>query len=69
MKGGIYMATSSITKNFVVCGDEQVEIFANAIEESANEEKEKIEIPVTFVKGSEAIVELLKKWEKRDGWT
>ncbi len=63
------MATSSITKNFVVYGDEQVEIFANAIEESANEEKQRIDIPVTFVKGTEAIAELLKKREKRDGWT
>ncbi len=29
------MATSSITKNFVISGKEQVEIFINAIEESA----------------------------------
>ncbi len=28
------MPTSSITKNFVVSGREQVEMFANAIEES-----------------------------------
>lgn len=28
------MATSSITKNFVVSGEKQVEMFANAIEES-----------------------------------
>ena len=31
------MATSSITKNFVVSGAEQVERFANAIEESYQE--------------------------------
>lgn len=29
------MATSSITKNFVISGKEQVEMFINAIEESA----------------------------------
>ncbi len=29
------MATSSITKNFVISGKEQVEMFVNAIEESA----------------------------------
>lgn len=29
------MATSSTTKNFVISGKEQVEIFVNAIEESA----------------------------------
>lgn len=31
------MATSSITANFVVEGDEQVQMFANAIEESYQE--------------------------------
>lgn len=31
------MATSSITKNFVVSGQKQAEIFANAIEESYHE--------------------------------
>ena len=31
------MATSSITKNFVVSGQKQAEIFANAIEESYQE--------------------------------
>ena len=31
------MATGSITKNFVVSGEEQVEKFANAIEESYQE--------------------------------
>ena len=29
------MATSSITKNFVISGKEKVEMFINAIEESA----------------------------------
>ena len=29
------MATSSITKNFVISGKKQVEMFVNAIEESA----------------------------------
>ncbi len=31
------MAASSITKNFVVSGEKQVEMFANAIEESYQE--------------------------------
>ena len=30
------MATSSITKNFVISGQKQVEMFADAIEASAN---------------------------------
>jgi len=35
-KGGVYMATSSITKNFVISGQKQVEMFADAIEASFN---------------------------------
>ena len=35
-KGGVFMATSSITKNFVISGQKQVEMFADAIEASAN---------------------------------
>lgn len=31
------MATSSITKNFIVSGTKQVEMFTNAIEESYQE--------------------------------
>lgn len=42
------MATSSVTKNFVISGKEQVEMFADAIEASANGRP--IRIPV--VQGS-----------------
>ena len=38
------MATSSITKNFVISGREQVEMFVNAIEESAKNRP--VHIPV-----------------------
>ena len=38
------MATSSITKNFVISGKEQVEMFINAIEESAKNRP--VHIPV-----------------------
>ena len=37
IEGGVDMATSSITKNFVISGEKQVEKFANAIEESYQE--------------------------------
>lgn len=60
------MATSSITKNFVVYGEEQAELFANAIEESANEPKKELDVPVTFLEGAGKIAELLKKREKWD---
>ena len=39
------MATSSITKNFVISGQKQVEMFVDAIEASANNCP--IRIPVT----------------------
>lgn len=38
------MATSSITKNFVISGKEQVEMFVNSIEESAKNRP--VHIPV-----------------------
>ncbi len=34
IKEVFFMATSSITKNFVISGKDQVEMFVNAIEES-----------------------------------
>ncbi len=46
------MATSSITKNFVVSGDRQAEILANAIEASANSETPPIGVSVTAWNGS-----------------
>ena len=37
LKGGVIMATSSITKNFVISGRDKVEAFADAIESAAND--------------------------------
>ena len=45
-KGGVYMATSSITKNFVISENQQVEMFADAVEASANNRP--VRIPVIF---------------------
>ena len=47
------MATSSITKNFVVYGEKQAEIFANAIEESANTVTTPIKVSVDKISGPE----------------
>lgn len=56
------MATSSITKNFVVYGEKQAEIFANAIEESFKEREYRGKrVPRTkFVKGSENVAKFFK---------
>ena len=53
------MATSSITKNFVVSGDRQAEIFANAIEASANSETPPIRVSVTELRGAAEIKKFL----------
>lgn len=58
------MATSSITKNFVVSGDRQAEIFANAIEASANSETPPIRVSVTELHGMEAIKKFLERRKK-----
>lgn len=53
------MATSSITKNFVVSGDRQAEIFANAIEASVNSETPPIRVSVTELRGADEIKRFL----------
>lgn len=54
------MATSSITKNFVISGKEQVEMFADAIEASANDVYEHIPVSVKFIKGEEELRQLMQ---------
>ena len=58
------MATSSITKNFVVSGDRQAEIFANAIEASANSETPPIGVSVTELRGADEIKKFLERRKK-----
>lgn len=58
------MATSSITKNFIVSGDNQVEKFAQAIEESYQESLHREPAPkmkVTYLRGTKEIKEFLKR--------
>ena len=43
------MATSSITKNFVISGQKQVKMFADAIEASANNPTPPINVSATFL--------------------
>ena len=58
------MATSSITKNFVISGTEQVEMFANAIEESAKDRPDRIHVSARQLKGKNDLMFLRKKREK-----
>ena len=64
------MATSSITRNFVVEGEEQVELFANAIEESWQESLTRdntCHVSYHELQGDE-VEEFTKQWNKRHGY-
>lgn len=61
------MATSSITKNFVVSGSKQVEMFANAIEESYQESLRRAPAPdlkITHLRDAEDIKKFMAKRKK-----
>lgn len=58
------MATSSITKNVIVSGNAQVELFADAIEESYRESLHRVpssDMKITHLRGSEAVRAFMKK--------
>ncbi len=55
------MATSSITKNFVISGKEQVEMFINAIEESAKNRPVHIPVAAKEIKGETELREMMRK--------
>ena len=54
------MATSSITKNFVISGKEQVEMFINAIEESAKNRPVHIPVAAREIKGEPELREMMR---------
>ena len=62
--GGVYMATSSITKNFVISGQRQVEMFADAIEASANDQTPSIKVNATFLTDPKDIAKFMQKRKK-----
>lgn len=61
------MATSSITKNFVVSGKKQVEMFANALEESAKFVDPEPSVQVTELHGIKEIKEFLGRRNNANG--
>ena len=61
------MATSSITKNFIVSGEKQVELFADAIEESYQESLYRVpasDMRITHLRGSDEVKRFMKKRKK-----
>lgn len=61
------MATSSITKHFVVSGKDQIEMFANALEESAKFVDSEPSVQVTELHGAKEIKEFLKRRKNVNG--
>ena len=62
------MATSSIKKNFIISGEKQAEIFANAIEESYQESLHRgpsTDLRITYLKGSEEVKRFMARRKKR----
>ena len=67
IEGGVDMATSSITKNFVISGEKQVEKFANAIEESNQESLHRATTPdlrITYLRGSDEVKKFMARRKK-----
>ena len=61
------MATSSITKTFIVSGKEQAERFADAIEESYQESlyrKETLDFEITYLRGADEVKKFMEKRKK-----
>ena len=55
------MATSSITKNFIISGKKQVERFADAMEASANDKTLRVPINLTYLQGADEIIKFMEK--------
>lgn len=61
------MATSSITKNFIISGKQQVEMFADAVEASANDRPVRTPVAARQLKGKDDLMFLRMKREKANG--
>lgn len=60
------MATSSITKNFIVEGVEQAEIFANAIEDSLKHPSSPSNVRAIRIEGHDQLMKILSKRKDTD---
>ena len=58
------MATSSITKNFVISGKKQVEVFVDAIERSANNRPVRVPVAAKELTDTNDIIKLMEKRNK-----
>ena len=60
------MATSSITKNFIISGQKQVEMFVDAIEASAKNRPVCVPVSAREITDEAELIELMDKWEKKN---
>ena len=60
------MATSSITRSFVISGKEQVEMFVNAIEESAKNRPVRTPVAARQIRGEEELRKFMKEWREEN---
>ena len=61
----MYVAASSITKNFVISGKRQVEMLADALEASANDKTPRVPINVTYLQGADDIMKFMEKRKEK----
>lgn len=61
------MATSSITRNFVITGKDKVEAFANALEESANTFVSESKVSARQLTDPDEIKALMMKAKEKKG--
>lgn len=60
------MAASSITKNFVISGKRQVEMFADALEASSADDKTpRVPINITYLQGADDIMKFMEKRKEK----
>lgn len=60
------MAASSITKNFIISGQKQVEMFIDAVESSANNRPVRVLVSARQIKGEAALRKFMEKRKKMD---
>ncbi len=58
------MATSSIKKNFIISGEQQAEMFVDAIEESAKNHPVRIPVAAKELTDPKDIIKLMEKRKK-----
>lgn len=63
-EGGVFVAASSITKNCVISGQKQVEMFADAIEASAQNRPVRIPVSAREITEEAELIEFMEKWEQ-----